>query len=202
MLTRVVRHLTKSGSVWVLPAAMATGAVFAPSAAHATVISRVFSITANSFTASNGAAIPSTSVAAVISVIWDNALTYTNQTTGISVISATNLPFTAPIQFNYTTANSGTLTIGGSPNAGTASPGSDDFVVSFQNITSSLTPLSPTLLYTRAGTGLTAGATFTSSNVSVTAAAPEPGSLALMALPLLGFVMFRRNRSSAAAIAA
>lgn len=170
--------------------------VTVPCPARAVVIGRSLAFSASGFTATDGSTPPIATLGATVTLIWDTDVSVTDSTAGIMLVSSSNLPLGSAIAFNYD-SGSDLLTIGGL-NAGVSglAANTDDFRVYFASASSTApTPTGIGLSYATLGT--TARYTAVPLNVTVTSTSidiPEPGTLALSVLPLLGLAAAHRPR--------
>jgi hypothetical protein len=150
----------------------------------------------------NNVPAPANPVVGSITITYDPALgTIVNQTTGITVHSL-NVAVASPIAFSYSAANTDEIQIGGHDGGtGGLTDGVADFLLDIFDA-SGPTPFFGNMDYTVQATTIATGqfsdfAADTRADGTVTvepAAVPEPTSIAIFGVGLLGLVRIRRGR--------
>jgi len=150
----------------------------------------------------NNVPAPVNPVAGSITITYDPSLgTITNQTAGITVHSL-NVSVASPIAFSYSAANTDEIQIGGlDQGTGGLTDGVADFLLDIFDA-SGPSPFFGNMDYTVQATTISAGqfsdfAADSRADGSVTVAAtgvPEPLSIAVLGVGLLGVIAVRKNR--------
>lgn len=178
--------------------------LMASSASFAAPITRTYGFTVVNVHDQTGNNVPTpvNPVAGSITITYDPGLgTITNQTTGITVHSL-NVPVASPIAFSYSAANTDEIQIGGlDQGTGGLTDGVADFLLDIFDA-SGPTPFFGNMDYTIQATTVATGqfsdfAADSRADGSVTVApvaVPEPASIAMFGVGLLGLIRARRNR--------
>ncbi|MFV0473976.1 MAG: VPLPA-CTERM sorting domain-containing protein [Pikeienuella sp.] len=172
--------------MWASVAAAALGAVIVMNAsgAAAATVTRNVNFTATEFqnTTGNPLAAPFDPVTGSFTIVFDDALSVTDQTAGIT-LSGINILMGSDLAFNYDAAND-TLAVGGLENGAANAnygPATDDFTMQFSNFLSD-TPVVTFFAYAQIAAGDIAFYTF-GADIDVTDP-NNPGSPPVSAVPL------------------
>lgn len=172
--------------------AVAAAVAFSSGGADAAIISNTYTVVGSNFVSSVPS--PYASITESFTISFDNAVTVSQQTSGISLNGASTILPTSTLAYTYA-AGADTLIVGGlARTVATADPASTDFALVIQNA-SRTADFSITALSYTVGTG----ATFTATRTGVgtlPSAVPEPASLALLATVGGAFALVRRRRAS------
>ena len=173
---------------------LATAAALAlsSSVASAAIITGTYTVVGSNFASTAPSPYPSITESFTIS--FNNAVTVSQQTTGISLNGASTIIPTSTLGFTYV-AGADTLIVGGlAATVASSDPASTDFAVVIQNASQTANFSITTLTYSL-GTGAIFTATTRAVGTPPTTAVPEPASLALLAAAGATLAVMRRRQS-------
>ena len=173
--------------------AVATATALSSGGAHALIISNTYTVVGSNFLST--AQSPYASITESFTITFNNAVTVSQQTGGISLNGASTIIPTSTLAFTYV-AGADSLIVGGlAATVATSDPASTDFAVVIQNASQTANFSITALSYT-VGTGATFTATTRTTGTPPTTV-PEPASLALLATAGATLAFLRSRRANA-----